>query len=71
MYQYILVEEHATDPDIGQFITYGIELRRNGELLEAEHDVDTDRRLVACIAALCAAEQVEPVHLRDVIRNFI
>ena len=71
MFEYRPIEETATDQYIGTFPTYGLELYRDGKLLQVEHDVTTDRCLAEHIAELCTSEQVEPVHIRDVIYNLI
>lgn len=63
MYEYrtveILTEEGAT--------TYGIELFMNGRPLGRLSSVYPDRGKMEQIAAICTKEQVEPVHVPDVV----
>lgn len=57
---------------IGRYDTYGIAVFDTaGAPLGAVGDVSVDRSLVEGIAALCNAQQLEPLHLLDVVHNFI
>lgn len=69
MYVYRPVEEWGFHEDIGRFRTFGIAVYRNSRLLFLRSDVFAGRAVVEEICRLCTAEQVEPVHLEDVIED--
>ena len=71
MYQYRSVPETASDPHIGTFETYGLEILDDGDIVGVQHDVAVDGALVDTIARKCTEEQVEPVHIMDVILNML
>ena len=71
MLEYKVISETSTHPDIGSFDTFGLEVYENGTLIQTESDVSAEWDVVNRIARLCNEEQLEPVHLRDVIQNSI
>ena len=71
MYQYRIVKEKVDHPDIGRFATYGVAVYKNGTLIHLQHDVSVEPEEVERLVALCNADQVEPIHLEDVIDNII
>lgn len=71
MYKYRIVREKAYHPDIGAYHTYGIAVRENGTILQTQHDVSVERAVAKSIAVVCAEEQVEPVHMEDVIADLL
>lgn len=71
MYQYRSVVETANDPHIGTFTTYGLEVIADGNIVDVHHDVAVDKELVDNIARVCTEEQVEPVHIMDVVLNML
>ena len=71
MYRYEPIEENWYWPECGWFVSYGIRVEQDGVTLYTRPDVFTERTLVAEICRLCTAEQVEPVHLEDVIDGML
>ena len=71
MFQYVVFEEMATTPELGTFRTFGIDVYQDGRLLFVQHDVFAGEDLVREIARLCTEEQVEPVHLSDIISDML
>ena len=71
MYRYEPVEEWIDLPECGEFISYGIRILLDGQVWGIRSDVFTERAVVEEICRLCTAEQVEPVHLEDVIDSLL
>ncbi|MBQ8683730.1 MAG: hypothetical protein IJ518_04365 [Clostridia bacterium] len=67
MYHYRPVEATQFYADTGPFLTYGIAVYQGQQFLFLRPDVFTDRAVVEHICRLCTREQVEPIHLEDVI----
>ncbi len=72
MYRYEMYEENMESEELGVYVTYGIKaFGASGEMLCAVSDVSTDRALVQTLCESCTAEQLYPIHLRDVIEDSI
>ena len=71
MYIYKLVRQIFCRKNIGIYISYGIECHQNGILITAVPDISTDKAFVFRLADLLTAEQCEPVHLLDVVEDFM
>ena len=71
MYIYKLVRKIFCRKDIGIYISYGIECHRKGILITKVPDISTDKAFVRHLAELLTAEQCEPLHLFDVIEDFM
>ena len=71
MYRYEPVEESIDLPECGRFVSYGIRVLAEGQTVGFRSDVFTERAVVEEICRLCTAEQVEPVHLEDVIDSLL
>lgn len=71
MYYYKLVRQIFFRKNIGIYISYGIECHRKGILITAVPDISTDKAFVHRLAELLTAEQCEPLHLSDVIEDFM
>ena len=75
MFLYQVIEQTLYHVDIGSYISYGLRaislsygvFRKITEV----YDVSTDRRAVALLAEQCTKEQLYPVHLMDVIEDFL
>ena len=71
MYSYHPVEETICHAEHGKFTTYGILVVCDGQILYTLSDVFADRVVVESICHMCTQEQVEPVHLNDVIYDML
>lgn len=71
MYQYSLVEQFLSAPDIGSYQTFGIQVWQGNTMVALISDVSPDRALVERLAAQCTNGQLEPVHILDVVHNSI
>ena len=75
MFRYIPVQERLFSDDIGFYVSYGIRAVKETET-EAEEiicisDVCTERDTVDNLTSLCTKLQMDPVHLLDVIEDFL
>lgn len=70
MWEYEAVEERVTRPDIGEYVTCALRVR-TAEGAITLHDVSVDRRFVEQLAGLLNDGQLEPVHLREVVEDFL
>lgn len=75
MFLYIPVEEQLTSPYVGAYRSFGIAVFRitaqRRQKLAFISDVSTDEAVTSLIACRCTREQLEPVHLRNVVEDFI
>ena len=70
-YIYEVVKETETSEILGEYITYGIKVTRNESLIELISDVSTDREKAERLASLCNDGQLHPIHIRDIIEDFL
>lgn len=67
--------EKLDKPGIGKYTTYGIVVyemvNQNRKELIRVSDVSTDKNKVENLIALCNEEHLEPVHIYDVIEDFL
>lgn len=75
MYRYYLNEGSFCLPDVGSYQSYGLKVvakRENAEaLLMVVPDISVDRAFVASLAETFEREQLEPVHLSDVLEDVL
>lgn len=73
MYLYQTYEEKLNNPDIGSYISFGIivlsENNTHKEELFRVSDVSADKSFVENLASLCTKEQLDPIHIYDVIED--
>ena len=75
LYQYLVIKGHIISDNNTKHITYGIKvLLFNGthatEKLRIP-DISTDYDAVTHVAALCTREQLDPIHLFDIIQDML
>jgi len=70
-YIYRVVSCVMTDRESGLYRTYGIEVCENGDPVETIQDISLDRDAVAGLVHTCNRERLEPMHLRDVVEDFL
>lgn len=72
MLQYIPVREELCSPELGTYVSYGIRaISASGEEAAFVSDVSLDFAFVQKLADLCTSGQLSPIHLRDVVEDFI
>lgn len=75
MYRYQTYEEKLNHPDIGNYTSFGIivlvESNQNTEELFRVSDVSVNQELVENLSNLCTKEQLDPIHIYDVIDDSI
>lgn len=70
MIQYQLVKE-AVSANGTQYDTYGITVLVDGEPLSTIGDLSVDPAAVKRLIDLCNREELDPIHLDEVIENFL
>lgn len=70
-YQYRILEEVLFHPDIGTYLTFGIQcyLQNPKKLVAALSDISTDKAFVQNLAQKFTDGQLYPIHLLDVIED--
>ena len=72
MFYYIPFKEHLYSDEIGSYTAFGI---RSYDSLNKESfsvsDVSVSRSVVLKLCINCTVHQLEPIHLLDVIMNYI
>ncbi len=54
-----------------QLYTYGIAATEGKKVLFEINDVSTDKKLVKKLKRLCNKNKVSPIHLKDIIEDFL
>ena len=74
-WEYHIIAERCIHPDIGVYRSYGIHaFEIIGKLIRPiaqMHDITTIQEEVETLVQLCNAYQLSPVHLPDVVADFI
>ena len=74
-WEYHIIAERCVHPDIGVYRSYGIHaFEIIGKLIRPiaqMHDITTIQEEVETLVQLCNAYQLSPVHLSDVVADFI
>lgn len=74
MYLYWVKKQRLFDPDLGEYISFGIgvwDLRTGAKPLIFISDVSTDGKAVLNLAIRCTLGRLEPCHLIDVVEDFL
>ena len=71
MVQYIMVEERLNDPNLGEYLSFGIAALKNGEQIILVSDISTNKNDVLKLAERCSKEKLSPVHLYDVVEDYL
>ena len=75
MFLYQVINETLYHVDIGSYISYGLRVifLSYGIYKEVQKisDISTDEKKVALLAELCTKNQLSPIHLLDVIEDFL
>lgn len=74
MILYMPVKQHLFHPDIGEYVSYGIiavRLFRIRKQIAFVADVDPSAYRVFILAFRCTLCQLDPIHLMDVVEDFL
>lgn len=75
IWHYQAVRESWHNPDLGQYLTYGLRVQRKTGLGWEEigliHDVTTQHCFGRRLAKLFSRHQLSPLHFRDVIEDML
>lgn len=69
--KYYVTEEMMFLEDVGEYKSYGIELRDGERVIERIRDIDTDREGVEKLCALCNELELSQIHFRDVVDDYL
>ncbi len=67
-YTYKCIEQNLFDENIGNYITYGIEITEGNKIID---DVSCDKEKANKIIKLLNKHQVSPIHIYEIIENLI
>lgn len=70
LYSYCLIPTQVCINDM-EVTTYGIGVLKNHIMLEYVLDISNDQNAVVSLLNLCDEGQVEPIHLKDIVENFL
>ena len=68
-YVYEPVRQESKNEELGTYVTYGIRVSSNGTQIAFASNVSTNESEVRELTTLCTKEQLEPIHLNDVIED--
>ncbi len=72
MYRYLPIEERLHSDELGPFFTFGISVvNSHGNEIDRISDVSTSRPAVDALCSKCTKLHLHPIHLRDVIDDFL
>lgn len=75
MYQYLPIQNEIFSPEIGKYHTFGLRVLRTQDGEDQEimilPDVSTDFSFTLRLASLFTEKQLDPLHLLDVLYDFI
>lgn len=69
-YHYVPVQETLTN-ELGTYVTYGISVRTVEEEIAFISDISTEWEEMQAFAEQCTRQQLDPLHLPDVIEDFL
>lgn len=70
-YKYLPVQETLTSDELGTYVTYSVSVRTVSEEIAFIRDVSTDFEEIAQLTERCTEQQLDPVHLDDLIEDFL
>lgn len=71
MLNYHIFKTHVESYLLGTYDSYGLIVQENDIELRVIPDLTCDYKSITKLAALCNDEQVEAVHIDDIIENFL
>ena len=70
MADYTIFSDKYCLPEVGEYVSYGVCVYADGELVMCVPDVVTERERAESFVSLCNECDLDPVHLMDVIEDF-
>ena len=70
-YQYVPVQETLTSDELGTYVTYSVSVQTVSEEIAFVRDVSTDFDEIVQLTERCTEQQLDPVHLDDLIEDFL
>ncbi|MBQ7975262.1 MAG: helix-turn-helix transcriptional regulator [Clostridia bacterium] len=70
IYTYCLIPTTICIDDT-EVLTYGIGALKNNVMLEYVLDISDDHNAVYALMKLCEKEKLEPIHLKEIVENFL
>lgn len=67
----MILEEEVTNKRLGSYKTYGIVVKKNNIIFRAVHDISDCKDKIVNIIELCNDNQLSPIHLNELIDNFL
>ena len=75
MFLYMPLKEHLSHPNLGNYISYGIRVRLVRKAYCKDivfvSDISTDPKFISHISILFTREQLDPIHLPDVLEDLL
>ncbi len=70
MFRYLPIKESYYSDELGNYISFGIVvLNVSGSIITTVPDVSLDEKFVAELCCECTVNQLDPIHLLDVIED--
>ena len=70
-YCYVPIQQTIKSEDLGTYISYGISVRAVEDEIIRVSDVSTEYDTVARLAQRCTENELDPIHLGEVIEDFL
>ena len=70
-YRYVPVQETLTSDELGTYVTYSVSVQTVSEEIAFVRDVSTDFEEIRQLTEKCTEQQLDPVHLDDLIEDFL
>lgn len=70
-YRYIPIRETLSSDELGTYITYSLSVRTLEEEITFVSDVTTDFEEIERLADLCTLKELDPIHLKEIIQDFL
>jgi len=72
-YSYTVFEQPLSLPEYGAYTAFGVSVSPKGKahILQSFPDVSTNKESLAALVLQCNRLQLHPIHLRDVIDDFL
>ena len=70
-YRYVPIQQTLLSEDNDAYVTYGISVRTVEDEIAFVSDVSTEFEEVQRLAALCTEQELDPLHLMDVVEDFL
>ena len=68
---YHVTEDLMFKEEIGEYLSYGIELRNGETIVDIIRDIDTDGESVRRLCELCNELELSALHFRDVVEDYL